>query len=133
MILPASLDRSAVVLLLTGALLFGANAPAAAQLANTPWPMFQHDVRHTGQSSFLGPLFPAGAPASSDVTSWQGFGKITSSPTIGADGTVYLGIDVPGPPNHSGTGYICAVKPDLTQQWCTQLRADASQSSAAPM
>jgi len=26
-----------------------------AQLADTPWPMFHHDARHTGQGYFAGP------------------------------------------------------------------------------
>ena len=28
--------------------------PASAQLADTPWPMFQHDLQHTGRSPYLG-------------------------------------------------------------------------------
>jgi len=132
------LCRVARCLLLAGALCLVACGPAAAQLANTnklddtaPWPMFQHDVQHTGRSSFLGPLFPSGSPVPADVTTWQATGKITSSPTIGADATIYVGVDVPGAPNHSGTGFICAINSDLSQKWCTQLRADASQSTPA--
>jgi hypothetical protein len=30
-------------------------APAAAQLADTPWPMFHHDLNHTGLSPYYGP------------------------------------------------------------------------------
>jgi len=30
-----------------------------AQLANSPWPMFHHDVGHTGLSEYAGPSIPA--------------------------------------------------------------------------
>lgn len=128
--------RTMTLLLLTGALVLGANGPAAGQLAQTPWPMFQHDVRHTGQSSLLGPLFPSGAPAPADVNVWQSFGMIASSPTIASDGTIYVGVDVPRPPT-SAQGYLCAINPDMTLKWandsqnCILLRASASQSAAA--
>jgi len=128
--------RAMTFLLLTGALVLGANGPAAGQLAQTPWPMFQHDVRHTGQSSLLGPLFPSGAPAPADVNVWQSFGMIASSPTIASDGTIYVGVDVPRPPT-SAQGYLCAINPDMTLKWandsqnCVLLRASASQSAAA--
>ena len=103
-------------LLLTGALVLGANGPAAGQLAQTPWPMFQHDVQHTGRSSLLGPLFLSGAPAPADVNVWQSFGMIASSPTIASDGTIYVGVDVPRPPT-SAQGYLCAINPDMTLKW----------------
>jgi outer membrane protein assembly factor BamB len=122
--------RAMAFLVLTGALLLGGNGSAAGQLAQTPWPMFQHDVRHTGQSSYLGPLFPSGAPAPADVSSWQSFGMIASSPTIASDGTIYVGVDVPRPPT-SAQGYLCAINADMTQKWCVQTRASASRSAAA--
>src|SRR5678815_118012 len=128
-----SVHRAMTFLLLTGALLLVSTEPAAGQLGQTPWPMFQHDVRHTGQSSFLGPLFPSGAPAPADVTFWQSFGMIASSPTIASDGTIYVGVDVPRPPT-SAQGYLCAINPDMTLKWgdsCVQTRASASRSSAA--
>jgi hypothetical protein len=122
--------------LLTGALVLGVNGSAAGQLAQTPWPMFQHDVRHTGRSALLGPLFFSGAPAPADVNVWQSFGMIASSPTIASDGTIYVGVDVPRPPT-SAQGYLCAIKPDMTLKWqtdsqnCALSRASASQSAAA--
>ena len=128
--------RAMTFLLLAGALLLGATGPAAGQLAQTPWPMFQHDVRHTGRSSLLGPLFLSGAPAPADVNVWQSFGMIASSPTIAPDGTIYVGVDVPRPPT-SAQGYLCAIKPDMTLKWendsqnCILSRASASQSAAA--
>ena len=65
---PGFVHRALTLLPLAGALVLGANGPAAGQLAQTPWPMFQHDVRHTGRSALLGPLFPSGAPAPADVS-----------------------------------------------------------------
>jgi len=128
------------IALLTAALLLGAPAPAPAQLAQTVWPMLQHDVRHTGRSTLLGPLFPGGAPAPENVAIWQSFGKVVSSPTIDTDGTIYVGVDVPRP-GTSALGYFCALTPNLTPKWspslsstgepCAQSRASASVSSAA--
>lgn len=37
-------------------LVFGSNANA--QLADSPWPMFQHDAQHSGRSSANGPQGP---------------------------------------------------------------------------
>ena len=56
-----------------------------AQVANTPWPMFMHDVKHTGQSASSGPQ--------ENTISWKyrtGSG-ITASPVLGDDGTIYVG------------------------------------------
>jgi outer membrane protein assembly factor BamB len=125
-----SMRRAVGVLVSASALLLGSLSPAAAQPAGTPWPMFQHDARHTGQSEWLGPLFPLGAPAGADVRSWPSFGTITSSPTVAADGTVYIGVDVPRP-GTSALGYLCAINPDMTEKWCVRTRASASRSSAA--
>lgn len=105
-------------------------APSSAQLGDTPWPMLQHDVRRTGQSAFLGPLFPVGSPAPTDVTSWQSFGAITSTPTLASDGTIYVQVNVPRA-GTSPAGYLCAINPDMTQKWCVRTRASASQSAAA--
>src|SRR5262245_7788137 len=131
----AFLHRVVMFVLSTSALQMALTASAGAQLANTPWPMLQHDPQHTGRSGFLGPLFPPegpppGKPADGNVRSWQAFGKIVSAPTIGSDGTIYVGVDVPRP-GTSAQGYLCAINPDMTQKWCKQTRASASQSSAA--
>ena len=116
--------------LAAGVLLLGAAVPAAAQLAPSAWPMLQRDARHSGQGSFLGPLFPTGAPGPEDVSVWQSFGLIASSPTLAADGTIYVGVDVPRP-GTSAQGWLCAIHPDMTERWCVQTRASASRSSAA--
>src|SRR3972149_9542730 len=73
-----------------------------AQLANTPWPMFMHDVRHTGQSASSGPQ--------ENTLSWkyQTGSGIAASPVLGDDGTIYAGgID----------GKLYAVSPGGGQKW----------------
>src|SRR5574340_858584 len=56
-----------------------------AQLADTPWPMFRHDLQHTGRSPYVSIQKP--------ILKWafQTQGAITSSPAIGKDGTIYFG------------------------------------------
>jgi PKD repeat protein len=109
------------IFLLSAVLLQVDARPAMAQLANTAWPMLQHNLQHTGRSPLLGPLFPAGSPAASDIRQWLAVDKIKMSPVIGPDGTIYVGM-----------GFrFCAVNPDMTQQWCAGLLADVSASAAA--
>jgi len=112
--------RTAASALTAAAVLLSMPELAAAQLANTPWPVSQHDVRHTGQSLLVGPLFPSGTPAPENVKKWQGFDKIKMSPVLGADGTVYVGLGFS----------FCAIT-DMATKWCTRLRADVSGSAAA--
>jgi outer membrane protein assembly factor BamB len=59
--------------------------PLHAQLADSPWPMFCHDLRHTGQSSYRGP--------EACVLAWSYLtGEIVdSSAALGTDGNVYVG------------------------------------------
>lgn len=90
---------------------------AAAQLADTPWPMFQHDLQHTGRSPFAGPLTPH-LKWTYKAVNW-----IKSQPTIGADGTVYV-----------ATGFrpLCALDPASgAEKWCTSGGGDANSSSPA--
>src|SRR5574337_1081606 len=56
-----------------------------AQIADSPWPMFRHDLRHTGKSPSISVQKP------SLKWSFQTNGPVTSSPAIGADGTIYFG------------------------------------------
>jgi len=54
--------------------------------ADSPWPMFRHDLRHTGRTPFTGPASP--------IVQWvytAGDG-IASSASIGHDGTIYMGV-----------------------------------------
>jgi len=56
-----------------------------AETAGPPWQMFRHDLRHTGVSPFKG--------AQTNNLKWK-FAvekRITSSPAIGADETIYFG------------------------------------------
>ena len=62
-----------------------AGPPAHAELADTPWPMFHHDVRHTGRSEYAGPSNPEFA------WSYETGSSVYSSPALGSDGRVYVG------------------------------------------
>jgi outer membrane protein assembly factor BamB len=85
------------------------SSPAVAQPADTPWPMFHHDLNHTGLSTHYGPdapivkwIFPSGD-------------KIYGSPVIGEDGTVYIGTHG----RHSSTtgSKLFAIYPNGTEKW----------------
>ena len=55
-------------------------------LMDSAWPMFQHDIRHTGRS-------PYGKSGNWFVEKWnKGIGGLVySSPTIDKNGTIYIG------------------------------------------
>ena len=85
------------------------SSPAAAQPADSPWPMFHHDLNHTGLSTHYGPdtpavkwIFPTGD-------------KIYGSPVIGDDGTIYIGTRG----RHSTTtgSKLFAIYPNGTERW----------------
>ena len=67
------------VLLACLACLHASAREASGQLAVSAWPTFQHDLRHTGQSTVNG-------PASANNLKWlyQGSGPLKSAPAIGA-------------------------------------------------
>jgi len=72
-------------------------------LADSAWPMFQHDLGHTGLSPYVGPevgvrkwVFSTGG-----AINW-------GSATIATDGTIYTG---------SGDGKLYAINPDGTEKW----------------
>jgi len=58
---------------------------ARAQLAGTPWPMFMHDTRHSGEGEVLGPRL--GNPGSTLAPD----SEVTSSLIIGTSGTILFG------------------------------------------
>ena len=63
-----------------------AGSPTHAELADTPWPMFRHDLQHTGRSEYTGPSNPELA--------WSyetGFYMHSSSPALGSEGRVHFG------------------------------------------
>ena len=86
---------------------------AGAPKSNDPWPMFHHDLQHTGRSPFTGPANP------SQKWAFTAEGVIYSSPAISADGTVYFGA-------HGGNFY--AIKPDGTQKWVYKTNGDVNSS-----
>ncbi len=67
----------AVILFTIGAL------PVRA--GDSPWPMFRHDLKHTGRSPHTGPATPE------LKWSFQADDGIVSSPSIGHNGTIYVG------------------------------------------
>ena len=106
----------------TAAFLPMLTGPASAQLAH-PWPMFRHDVCHTGQSPNPGPKFTSVGPAAADVRKWTGYDKIRTSPALSKDGkTLYFGMGFD----------VCAVDTGtMMTKDCSRLRADVSDSSPA--
>ncbi|MFC1591931.1 PQQ-binding-like beta-propeller repeat protein [Thermodesulfobacteriota bacterium] len=87
-------------------LIFSLVIPAGAlgSIADAPWPMFQRDMYHTGNSLFPGPVLSDAGLAFQEETSAS-----VSSPIIGPDGTVYLG---------SMDGCVYAVSPDGAMAEC---------------
>lgn len=53
--------------------------------AVSPWPMFRHDLLHTGRSQYTGPSEPY------ILWTFKAQDGIASSPSIGGDGTIYFG------------------------------------------
>ena len=87
--------------------------PADSSSTAAPWPMFQHDMEHTGLSVYLGPS----TPIELWNFTWQPEGGrqgyVDSSPSIGSDGTVYVG-------GSCANAYTCglyAINPDGTERW----------------
>lgn len=77
-------------------------------LAESAWPMFRHDLRHTGRTPYTGPaeptlkwIFPTGA-------------GIASSPSLGEDGTIYVGSGY----NYTGAdSNLYAINTDGSLKW----------------
>lgn len=86
-----------------------------AQPADSPWPMFRHDARRTGQSPYPGPRTVS--LAWSYVTGvWA-----KSSPSIGSDGRIYIG---------SGDHNIYALNSSGSLSWSYASGADVESSPA---
>ncbi|MCL6519331.1 MAG: PQQ-binding-like beta-propeller repeat protein [Armatimonadetes bacterium] len=89
------------------------SASAIAQLANSPWPMFRHDLRHTGASPSHDPA-PGG-------TYWKySVGGGLSSPAIGPDGTIYIG----------GSSSLYALNSNGTFKWSASIGSSTRSSPA---
>jgi outer membrane protein assembly factor BamB len=80
------------------------------------WPMFHHDLQHTGQS-------PYDTSGNDGTLKWkyQTGSGIISSPAIGSDGTIYVGSD-----DH----YLYALNPDGTLKWRYQTGVNINSSPA---
>jgi outer membrane protein assembly factor BamB len=92
----------------------------------SPWPMFRHDLKHTGHTPYTGPATPTVAwtfPANDGIT---------SSPSIGHDGTIYVGAggyyDRFGYNTGGGDSSLYAINPDGTLKW--QFKTDYGTYSA---
>lgn len=85
----------------------------ATQLASAPWPTWRHDTKHSALSQFHDPaaLLP--------LWTYQ-TGNGYSSPSIGPDGTIYIG----------GTGSLYALNPDGSLKWSKSLSATTRSTPA---
>jgi len=83
-------------------------APATAQLADSPWPMFHHDLSHTGLSPYYGP------DTSTVKWTFSTGDKIYGSIAIAEDGTIYFGTRDYCPLTRSR---LYAINPDGTEKW----------------
>jgi len=75
----------------------------------SPWPMFRHDLKHTGRTNFTGP--------SDSILAWtyQVNDGIASSPSIGHNGTIYFGAG--GYYGGGGDSSLYAINPDGSLKW----------------
>lgn len=88
-----------------------------ADLANSAWPMFQHDLQHTGRSPYVGPQTNSLKWA---LTLDAGY---TYSPITGSDGTIYVGCE------NGGTVFY-AINPNGTLKWQRTLNTLHNTSAA---
>jgi outer membrane protein assembly factor BamB len=115
------LIRILLTLLVSLALLATAAPPAAAQLATSPWPMFQHDPLHTGKSTAVGPS--SGAGVKTKWTPYKAVSWIKTQVAIGPDSTIYFG-DSKFP--------LCALNPNTGLKiWCADDGGFVNASSPA--
>lgn len=78
-----------------------------AQPADSPWPVFGHDSKHTNLSPY-----GVGKEKKDVAWSYKTDSNIESSPAVGSDGTIYVG-------SHDGCFY--AFNPDGTLKWKVKL------------
>ena len=104
-----------VLLLISVATLAFPIGDVKAQIADGPWPIFHHDLQHTGRSPNLG------AQTNNVRWSYTTGGTVRSSPAIGSDGTVYVG---------SNDGKLYAINPNGTQKWNYPTGGDVGSSPA---
>ena len=112
--------RGVAASLITLAWLLAPVVPAGAQLLDTPWPAYMHDVQHTGRTTVLG---PSTGPVGVKWTPYKLANVPKSQPAIGPDGTVYIGV------THQP---LCAIDGTTgVLKWCTGATADGNSSSPA--
>ncbi|UCH89619.1 MAG: PQQ-binding-like beta-propeller repeat protein [Thermoplasmata archaeon] len=75
----------------------------AITLANSPWPMFMNNPKHTAQSKY-----DTSKNGGKLIWKFETGGKVKSSPIIGPDGTIYVG---------SEDRYLYAINPDGSTKW----------------
>lgn len=84
------------------------------EIAEAPWPQFQHDARHTGQSPFVGPqtsnikwsFIPSIVPPR---------GGFVETPVVGPNDVIYFGAGT------QSTGRLFALNPNGTLKWQSSL------------
>lgn len=94
-------------LIVLTAIFFVIPSTAFAQLADSPWPLFGHDSRHTNVSPF-----EIGKDRKELLWSYKTGSSIESSPVIGIDGTIYVG---------SHDGFFYAFNKDGSVKWKVKL------------
>jgi hypothetical protein len=91
--------------------------PAEGALAKTPWPMYQHDLSHTGRSEY-------NISQNNGQLKWSWLeGTLGYSPVIGPDGTLYIG-------DFSNTYGLRAINPNGTKKWSFPVAGDIVSSPA---
>ncbi len=90
------------------------SASAWAQLMTSPWPMFRHDISHSGVS-------PYHDPTPGDTVWSLNVGNGLSSPVIASDGTIFIG---------GSSGTLKAVNPDGTLKWSQTISATTRSTPA---
>ena len=94
---------------------YGLSITPGPPLASSAWPMYQHDLRHSSQSPYNGPSWPA--------LSWSyDTGPVNASPVIGPDGTVYIA---------EWYGTVYAFNPNGTLKWSYDTQDYIEYASAA--
>lgn len=95
--------KKRLIVFLTFVLLVLVADNAQAQSADSPWPTFGGNLRHTG-------LSPYNTSQVDGTVKWtfKTGGGVESSPVIGSEGTIYVG---------SHDGYLYALNPDGTLRW----------------
>jgi outer membrane protein assembly factor BamB len=114
-------------IVLSGAILLLGYYPAHAQLADSPWPAFLHDPQHTGRSPFVGPQ--------EGNLQWRftTLGDVSSSPAIGADGTVYVADAFSirlSYYSYFSSGFLYAIKPNGILKWFSPVGSVSNSSPA---